>query len=145
MTRISELLGRKGAQVHRIAPDSTVQEALQRLVGLGIGSLVVVDDEGVQGIFTERDFLTRVALPGLDPRRTRIREVMTRNLVHVAPSHTVDECMAVMTSARVRHLPVMDSGRLSGLISIGDLVKHASIEREAAIRHLTGYIAGSYA
>jgi CBS domain-containing protein len=145
MTRISEILARKGAQVHRITPDATAHDALERLVGLGIGSLVVVSDAGVAGIFTERDFLTRVALPGLDPRRTRLRDVMTGDLIYVAPHHTVDECMAVMTSARIRHLPVMDGDRLSGLISIGDLVKHVSLQREAEIRHLNGYIDGSYA
>jgi len=70
---------------------------------------------------------------------------MTGDLIYVAPHHTVDECMAVMTSARIRHLPVMDGDRLSGLISIGDLVKHVSLQREAEIRHLNGYIDGSYA
>ncbi len=142
MSRVADILGIKGAQVHAIDDDATVFDAVRRMVQYGIGALIVHGRDGIAGIFTERDHLRRVTLAGRDPRTTPVREVMTAELVIVEPHTTVADCMAMMTRERIRHLPVVRGGELVGLVSIGDLVKHVASEREVEIRHLTDYITG---
>lgn len=142
MALVSEVLSRKGGQVHTIHHEATVHEAIKRMVKHNIGSLIVVDGKAVAGIFTERDFLRRVALPGLDPRGTPIGRVMTDKVIGVGPEQTVAHCMAMMTQARIRHLPVVDGTGIIGMLSIGDLVKHVSDERQVELRHLHAYITG---
>ena len=142
MGRVSDILATKGAQVHSVAPDLTAFEAISRMLNAGVGSLLVVEPGGIAGIFTERDYLRRVTLEGRDPKSTRLRDVMTSQVVYVDPSKTVQECMAIMTQERIRHLPVMDGGKLAGVISIGDLVKFMSKEQAVEIRFLTEYITG---
>jgi CBS domain-containing protein len=144
MGRVSEILARKGCDVHSIQRDSPVYEALEQMVLHNVGSLIVLEGETIAGIFTERDFLRRVALEQLDPKRTTVREVMTERLVCLDPERTVQECMAIMTQERIRHLPVLDGRKLAGMVSIGDLVKHLSDEREVEVRYLTDYITGKY-
>ena len=114
------------------------------MVRHNVGALVVTEGEATAGIFTERDFLRRVVLQGRDPKVTRVREVMTERLVCTDPDRPVDDCMAVMTQERIRHLPVVVSGRLAGIVSIGDVVRHLSAERHVEIRYLTDYITGKY-
>ena len=143
MARLAEILERKGELVVRIPADSTVHQAVQKMVQFAVGSLIVVDGGQIAGIFTERDYLRRVALPGL-PSDTPIRKVLTRELVVVSPRDSVLECMAVMSQRRIRHVPVIDGERLCGLISIGDLVEHLSREQEVEIQYLREYIAGAY-
>lgn len=143
MARLAEILERKGELVVRIPADSTVHQAVQKMVQFAVGSLIVVDGGQIAGIFTERDYLRRVALPGLPPE-TPIRKVLTRELVVVSPRDSVLECMAVMTQRRIRHVPVIDGEQLCGLISIGDLVEHLSREQEVEIQYLREYIAGAY-
>lgn len=143
MARLAEILERKGELVVRIPADSTVHQAVQKMVQFAVGSLIVVDGGQIAGIFTERDYLRRVALPGLPPD-TPIRKVLTRELVVVSPRDSVLECMAVMSQRRIRHVPVIDGERLCGLISIGDLVEHLSREQEVEIQYLREYIAGAY-
>jgi CBS domain-containing protein len=144
MSRVADLLHRKGHHVHTIEPDATVQHAVEELVRHGIGSLLVASGGDVQGIFTERDYLRRVAMPRLDPEGVRVREVMTDRLVCAEPGMSVEDCMSVMTARRIRHLPVFDGPRLAGLVSIGDLVAHLNAEREVEVRWLHDYIAGRY-
>ena len=143
MARLAEILERKGELVVRIPADSTVHQAVQKMVQFAVGSLIVVDGGQIAGIFTERDYLRRVALPGLPPE-TPIRKVLTRELVVVSPRDSVLECMAVMSQRRIRHVPVIDGEQLCGLISIGDLVEHLSREQEVEIQYLREYIAGAY-
>jgi CBS domain-containing protein len=137
---IAEILEEKGSEVLTIDADASVHQAVQRMVEENIGSLMVTDGREIVGIITERDYLRRVALEGRTDRETRVREIMSSPLICVSPDTTVDECMALMTDHRVRHLPVADEERIVGLVSIGDVVKH-TVERQAVeIETLTQYI-----
>lgn len=142
MPSISGILAGKNGQVHTLSADASVFDAVQLMVEHNIGSLVVLDDGEIAGIFTERDYLRRVALSERPPRLTPLREVMTAHLVCVAPDASVQDCMAMMTQDRIRHLPVVHGKELVGVISIGDLVKYVSDEREVEVRYLTKYISG---
>lgn len=142
MARVAEILAAKGGAVYRTSPDTTAYAAVAEMLAQGIGSLLVTDGEAIAGIFTERDYLRRVLLQDRDPRATRVGDVMTPRIVAVEPSRSIEDCMAIMTQQRFRHLPVMDGGRLVGVVSIGDLVKYLSAEREVEIRYLTEYITG---
>ncbi len=144
MGRVTDVLKRKGCEVHTLDRDATVYDALRRMVERNVGSLVVTEDGAPVGIFTERDFLRRIALQGRDPRTTKLWEVMTERLICVEPERPVEECMSIMTQERVRHLPVLDRGELAGLVSIGDLVRHLSDERHVEVCYLTDYIVGRY-
>jgi CBS domain-containing protein len=143
MSRISEILAVKGSQVHSVAPQTSVHEAVALMVQHNIGSLLVLDGDETTGIFTERDHLRRVTLPNRDPKTTPVGEVMTDRVIYVDPERTVEECMGIMTQQRIRHLPVIRDNHVIGMISIGDLVRHVSNEREVEIHHLTKYITGS--
>jgi CBS domain-containing protein len=143
MTRIAEILAVKGSQVWSVTPETTVYQAIERMVQHNVGSLLVAEGDAIAGIFTERDFLSRVALQDRSAKTTRVREAMTERVCCVEPTKSVEECMAIMTQQRIRHLPVVDQERVVGMISIGDLVKHVSKEQEVEIRHLTNYITGS--
>ncbi len=144
MSRICDILTQKGRAVHTLSPDGTAFEALEMMVRENVGSVVITEAGGIAGIFTERDYLRRVALVDRDPRTTRLSEVMTEDLVCLEPEWTVDASMALMTQQRIRHLPVIEDGRLAGMVSIGDLVKQVSDERGAEVRVLTDYIHGKY-
>jgi CBS domain-containing protein len=144
MGRVADILGYKGREVHTVAGEATTFEALETMQRSNVGALVVTDGVETVGIFTERDFLRRVVLQGRDPKVTRVREVMSARLVCIDPGRPVEDCMAIMTQERIRHLPVLDGGRLAGLVSIGDLVKHLSAERHVEVRYLTDYITGKY-
>ena len=139
---VASILAAKGSQVHTISPDATAYEAIEGMVRSNVGSLIVSDGTTILGIFTERDYLRRVTLQDRDAKATRVRDVMTPHIICVDPSRTIGECMAMMTQERIRHLPVMERDRLVGIISIGDVVKYLSKEREVEIRHLTEYITG---
>ena len=140
--RVSDILIAKGETVHRVSPDTSAHAAIANMVSHGVGSLLVTERERISGIFTERDYLRRVLLQDLDGRTVKVSDVMTTNIIVVEPSRHVEDCMAIMTQRRIRHLPVVDQGRLVGLISIGDLVKHLTREQEVEIRYLTEYITG---
>ena len=145
MTRlVSSILERKGHDVHRIAPDATVFDAIGKMVQHNAGSLLVMDGDRIVGILTERDYLRRVALEGRSSRTTPVREIMTLDIVYVSPRHSVEDCMAIMTERRIRHLPVLDEGRLVGIVSQGDLVKQLAADRQVEIDVLRDYIAGTY-
>jgi len=144
MSRVAQVLSHKGREVQTVEAGKSAYEALERMVRHNVGALVVTDGEATVGIFTERDFLRRVVLRGLDPRTTEVRRVMTDRLVVTDPDRPVEECMAVMTQERIRHLPVVEAGRLAGIVSIGDVVRHLSAERHVEIRYLTDYITGKY-
>lgn len=142
---VSEILREKGNWVLTIRPDATVFEAISEMEKKRVGAVVILDgDERMLGIFTERDYLRRIVLRGRTSKTTRIDEVMTSNVICVHPSYTVGECMATMTDKKLRHLPVVDEGKLVGIISIGDCVKKISREAQAQVRFLTDYVTGKY-
>jgi CBS domain-containing protein len=142
--RLREVLSDKGSTVHRTSPDKTVREAVKTMNEHGIGSLLVMEGEHIVGIFTERDVLRRVVDVGLDPDATPVREVMTRDCIVVGPDATVGETMSVITQQRVRHLPVVERGKLLGMVSIGDLTRWVVRHQRHEISELVDYITGRY-
>ena len=144
MALILEVLQVKGDDVHRIASTATVYEAIEKMESAGIGSLVIMEGERVAGMLTERDYLRKVALKGRSSKTTAVAEIMSTPVCVTEPTATIESALAVMTEKRCRHLPVVEGGKLTGLVSIGDLVKHLVREQEAHIRHLHDYIQGTY-
>ena len=144
MGKIAHVLAKKGAQVYTINQAETVFEAVKRMVELNTGCLLVTEGEEIRGIVTERDYLRGIALAGRTSKATQVREIMTSRIVVVQPDTSVEEAMAIMTDRRIRHLPVVDNGKLAGLVSIGDLVKQISQDRKFEIQYLTDYITGKY-
>ena len=141
MSDVAKVLEGKGSEVLTIDLDATVFEAIKRMVEANVGALLVTDGGRVAGIVTERDYLRRVTLEGRTEEETLVREIMTSPLVYVTPETSVEECMAVMTERRLRHLPVFTEGRdLVGIVSIGDVVKFKSAEQDFQIKFLTEYI-----
>ena len=146
MTTVAEILKTKpeGA-VHTIGPEATVFEAVSLMAQKNIGALLVVERERVVGIVSERDYARKVALMARSSRETPLRDIMSSPVMYVQPHQTSDECMALMTENRLRHLPVMAQGKLVGLVSIGDLVKNIISEQKFIIEQLEHYIAGQHA
>jgi CBS domain-containing protein len=140
VNRVREILEEKGRDVLRIDAGVSVYEAVRQMVEAEVGSLLVMDGGEVAGIFTERDYLRRMALESRDDKETAVGEVMSSPLVVVTPENTIDECMAMMTDRRIRHLPVVDGGEVVGIVSIGDAVKFQSKQQSFEIRYLTDYI-----
>lgn len=144
MTRVADILAAKGDDVLTIASDATVFDAISLMSERGVGSVLVADGDDIRGILTERDYLRKIALQGKSSRKTPVSDIMSTNLVVATPDQEVADAMAVMTEARIRHLPVMDDGRLAGLVSIGDCVKRISKDRKAQVRMLNEYISDRY-
>ncbi len=140
---VSTVLQSKKREIFTISPDSSVFEAMSVMSDRNIGALLVMEDGNLVGIIAERDYARKIVLKGKSSRDTAVREIM-RAPVIVSPSHNVDECMALMTSERVRHLPVVDDGKVVGVISIGDLVGWIISSHEDTIKQLHSYISGSY-
>jgi CBS domain-containing protein len=143
MNHVSEILGDKGNEVLKIDAAASALDAVRQMVGANIGSLLVTDGDEVTGIVTERDFLRRVAQEGPTDEDVTVRDIMSSPLVVVSPETEIDECMAVMTDRRIRHLPVVDDGDVVGIVSIGDVVKFRSKQQSFEIRYLTDYITSS--
>lgn len=143
MAAAKDILERKGSQVLVVAPSETVLEAARRMNANRIGALVVVDPVlGLLGIVTERDILTRVVAEASCPDKIAVSQVMTDKVVYCTPSTSVQECREVMTRRRVRHLPVLEEGRLVGLISIGDLIAYEVDQQQVTIEYMHEYIHG---
>jgi CBS domain-containing protein len=144
VTDVASILETKGGDILQIEGAATVLDAIKRMVEANVGSLLVMEDGKLAGIVTERDYLRRVALEGREENETPVREIMSAPLVYVTPETSIDECMAVMTERRIRHLPVLDDGReVVGVISIGDVVKFQSKQQSVQIRLLTDYISSA--
>ncbi|MGB9044067.1 MAG: CBS domain-containing protein [Pseudolabrys sp.] len=140
MTTVRQLLKEKGHNIFTVGPDETVFDAIRKMADENIGSLVVCEGKKLIGIITERHYARNVFLKGRASPSTLVKDVMETQVVFVRPDQTVDECMAVMSEKRVRHLPVMDQGKLIGIISIGDLVKHIISDQKFTIDQLTHFI-----
>ena len=146
MKTVSQILHAKNtADVHAISPDETVLEAIRHMAEKGIGALVVKEGEAIVGMVTERDYARKVILMGRNSDQTAVREIMTPTVLYVRPQQSNEDCMALMATSRVRHLPVMDHGRLVGLISMGDLVKDIISDQQFTIEQLEHYINGQHA
>ena len=143
MKTLTELLKSKPSQtVHTIAPTAPVLEAIKLMAEKHIGALLVLEGERVAGIVTERDYARKVVLKSRSSADTPVRDIMTAEVMFVRPDQTCEECMALMTDKRLRHLPVMDGDRLIGLVSIGDLVKEVISDQQFTIAQLQHYISG---
>ena len=140
MTTMRQLLNEKGCDVCSVRPGDTVLDAIQEMADKNIGALMVLDGDKPVGIFTERLYAREVFLKGRGSPNTKISDVMARRVFYARLSQSVDECMAIMTEKRIRHLPVMDDDRLVGIVSIGDLVKNKIADQEFAIEQLEQYI-----
>jgi CBS domain-containing protein len=138
--RVEKLLEQKGEALESVSPQTTVIEAIDRMNKRRIGSILVMEGDRLAGIFTERDVLTRVVPQKLDPARTPVAEVMTRQPVVISPSTTVQEAMMVVTDTRKRHLPVISNGRVLGLVSIGDLTRWLVRDQQRTIDDLYDYV-----
>jgi CBS domain-containing protein len=142
MTTVAHLLNAKGSDVWSVPPDATVYKAIEVMADRQVGALLVIDAGQVVGIVSERDYARKVILQGKQPHTTLVREIMTDKVLFVRPEQTIEDCMAVMTARRIRHLPVMQGDHLLGIISIGDIVKGLMTERDARIDQLEQYITG---
>jgi CBS domain-containing protein len=143
MGHVSDILEGKGRDVLDVDGSATVLEAITQMVDGNVGSLLVRDAGRLVGIVTERDYLRRVTLEGRDERTTPVREIMSTPIVYTTPESSIEECMAVMTERRIRHLPVLDEAQqVVGVVSIGDVVKFQSKEQSVQIKFLTEYISG---
>src|SRR3974390_851560 len=145
MTTVRHILEDKGRQVWSVRPGDKVYDAIKMMADKDVGSLVVLDDSKIVGIVTERHYARNVFLKGSASPRTRVDDIMERNVVCVGPDQSIEECMALMTTKRLRHLPVIEHGELLGIVSIGDLVKSIISDREFVIDQLEHYISGSAA
>jgi len=143
--KIDSVLKLKGGQTWSVAPTATVYEAIEKMSAKGVGALLVLTEDGhLTGIISERDYARKVILRDRSSKQTQVQEIMTSPVVTVTPQHSVEECMRTMTENRVRHLPVVDRGKVVGVISIGDLVNWIISAHEETIGHLQSYIAGNY-
>jgi CBS domain-containing protein len=143
MATVAQILKSKPAQaVHTITPSASVYDAVKLMADKNIGALVVLEGERIAGLVTERDYARKVVLMSKSSKDTSVREIMTAQVMYVGPERTSEECMALMTENRFSHLPVLDKGRLVGLVSIGDLVKDVISEQKFLIEQLQHYVAG---
>jgi CBS domain-containing protein len=142
MKTVQSLLEKKGSQIWSIGPDASVFEAISLMAEKGIGAVLVMEDGRLCGILSERDYARKVILAGKSSRQTPVRDIMTRSVLCARLEQTVEQCLALMTDKRIRHLPVADDGNVIGLVSIGDLVKEIIAEQQFIIEQLEHYIAG---
>jgi CBS domain-containing protein len=140
--KVSDILSTKGRNVWSIEPGASVYDAMKLMAEKGVGALIVREGEHVAGVISERDYARKVILEGRSSRTTEVRQIMTAHVLYAGPEQTIEECMAIMTDKRVRHLPVLEQERLVGVISIGDLVKAIISEQQFRIEQLEQYIKG---
>src|SRR5215467_10541688 len=141
---IGAILSQKSKDIFSIASDVTVSEAIRMMDEKNVGALLVMDGERLTGIISERDYTRKVFLKGKRSRETKVEEIMSKDVTVTSSNEPVDNCMRLMTERRIRHLPVVDNGKLRGVLSIGDVVKYIISTQSATIEHLESYIHGGY-
>ena len=142
MATVADIIAIKGGSAHSVGPHDTVYTAIEKMVRANVGALLVIENDALVGIVTERDYLRRIAVEGRTSKTTPVAAIMTSRPTTVTMNTTVQQCMQTMTERRIRHLPVMVNGRLAGVVSIGDIVKSLINEQASHIEHLTEYIQG---
>ena len=139
---VRDLIEKKGAAVFKVAPQDSVRAAIEQMAERGVGALLVMTDEHLEGIVSERDYARQVILKGRNSNDTPVSDIMSARVVCVEPERTIEECMALMTEKRIRHLPVISGDKVTGVISIGDVVSAVIAEKEFQIQQLESYISG---
>lgn len=142
MHNIRQILAGKGSEIWSVSPDDFVIEAVREMARYRVGAMLVMQDGEMKGMFSERDYARKVILADKSSRETRVEEVMTTPLITIDPRATAEEGLALMTSKRVRHLPVVENGKLIGLVSIGDLVNAVIVDQQRLIEQLESYVRG---
>ncbi len=142
MTTVGQLLQDKGHDIHSIGPDASVYQALTLMADKDVGALLVIEEQKLRGIISERDYARKVVLKGRFSKDTPVRDIMSEDVLCICPDQTIEQCMALMTARRVRHLPVLVDDQLVGIVSIGDVVKTLLADREFVIEQLEKYING---
>ena len=144
MTTIAQLLNVKGNQIWSVEPKATIFEALEIMSEKEIGALLVMEDGKLTGIFSERDYARKVILKGKSSKETPVGELMTKKVFYIDSQKTLNDCMAMMTAKRIRHVPVIEDNQVMGIVTIGDVVNQIISEQEVTINHLENYITGSH-
>jgi CBS domain-containing protein len=144
MITVKQILDEKGREAWTVVPETTVFEALKLMAEKGIGALIVVENTRIAGIISERDYARKITLMGRFSKDTPVKDIMTTQVYGVHPSATAEECLALMTDRRIRHLPVLEKDKLAGIISIGDVVKAVLSAQKLTIQQLENYIMGKY-
>ncbi|HEY0757826.1 MAG TPA: CBS domain-containing protein [Acidisarcina sp.] len=142
---IGPMLRQKGGEVFSMRPGATVYDAVVCMAEKGVGALLVMTDGHLDGIISERDYARKIVLLGRSSKDTRVEEIMSSPVITVTPRHTIGECMRIITDNRIRHLPVIDAGRVAAVLSIGDLVNWIITAQQEKIKHLEAYISGASA
>jgi CBS domain-containing protein len=142
MINVRQLLDKKGRDIYSIAPEASVLDAIKTMADKGVGALIVMTGENVVGIMSERDYARKVILKGRSSRETPVKDIMTERVLYVGEDRTLEECMALMTNKRIRHLPVMEEDQLVGILSVGDVIKAIVSQQEFIIDQLENYIKG---
>jgi len=141
---VRDILNSKGKEVYSISPDKTVYEAIAKMDQLDIGALLVLNDQSLLGIISERDYRSKVILKGRTSKQTKVGEIMSTDVYYVSPTDSAEMCMSIMTEEKIRHLPVVENEDVVGVVSIGDLVKAIISKQKVEISHMRHYIQGSY-
>ena len=144
MSRVSEILEHKGGMVLSVDINETVLDAITLMAQLNIGAVLIQQNESIAGIFTERDYLQKIALQSLSSHKTKVGDVMTSPVISADPGDSIQHCMETMTTCHCRHLPVVENGKLLGIVSIGDLVKKMLDQKRNEVENLRQYITGTY-
>jgi CBS domain-containing protein len=144
MKLVRDLLATKGSDVWSVTPETTVFDALRLMAEKRIGAVLVLENDDLVGLFSERDYARKVILLGKSSKEMPVKEIMSSKVVSVRPDQSIDDCMSLMTDNRIRHLPVVNDGKLHGIITIGDVVKAVIAEKESVIEQLEHYITGTF-
>ena len=144
MITIEQLLNNKDNQIWSVEPKTSIFEALKIMSDKEIGALLVLEDEKLVGIFSERDYARKVILKGKSSKNTHVGELMTKKVLYIDPEQTINDCMTIMTDKHIRHLPVIENDKVIGIVTIGDVINQIISEQEYTIQHLENYITGTY-